>query len=177
MPYGEGGMVEKGNMGFQAGIGQRSKVQRLAWALKGAPLRTKDLRLNTVAGIAEARKVRDRVTTLMQEAEATPEDAMVLCVFAEPDLSALVPEAAFIPVRNGANDLKLLTRNLDKLPIGFLVFVWDRKDPQRSIFGHARPLIVEDPRGIDLNYQALRKYEQEIKQRLMTAGVIPDERN
>ncbi len=170
-------MVNDLNPGWAAGIGQRTRVKQLSWALKGAPLRKKDLRLNAVAGIAEARKLRDRITTLMQNAGANPDDAMVLCAFAEPDLSALVPELAYLPVENGTNDLKLLSRNIDKLPIGFLVFVWDRNDPEEPIFGHARPLIVEDPRGIELNAQALQAYMRKVENRLMKAGVIPDNRN
>ena len=79
------------NPGWAAGIGQRSRKDRVGWALKGAPLRKKDLRLNSLTGIAECRKLRDRITTMMLEAEAHPEDAMILCVFAEPDLSTLVP--------------------------------------------------------------------------------------
>lgn len=159
-------MAEKGNMGFQAGIGQQSKVQRLAWALKGAPARTKDLRLNAIAGVAEGRKLRDRVTTLLKNAnpEANPEDAMVFCVFAEPDLSAEITE--MLSVKNGASDLAIAAKFVDKLPVGFLVFVFDREDPERPIFGHARPLIVEDPRGIALNEQALNRLNNRIKRRL-----------
>ena len=165
------------NPGWAAGIGQHSRVKQLAWALKGAPLRKKDLRLSAMAGIAEARKIRDHITALMMDAGANPEDAMVFCAFAEPDLSALLPSLAYLPVKNGATDLALATHNADKLPIGFLVFVWDRQDPKQSIFGHARPLIVEDPRGIELNAQALKAYERKIKDRLAEAGVIADERN
>ena len=167
----------KPNPGWAAGIAQRSRAKQLAWALKGAPLRKKDLRLSAMAGIAEARKVRDRVTALMTEADANPEDAMVFCAFAEPDLSALVPRLAYLPVKNGSNDLALAADNIDKVPIGFLIFVWDRQDPQQSIFGHARPLIVEDPRGIELNARALKAYERKIKNRLAETGVLPDERD
>ena len=171
-------MVETGtNPGWAAGIGQRSRVKQLAWALKGAPIRKKDLRLSALAGIAEARKLRDKVTALMTHADADPADAMVLCVFAEPDLSALVPEIAFIPVKSGASDLALVARHPDKLPIGFLVFVWDRTDPQKSVFGHARPLIVEDPGGIEMNARALQAYTRQIEKRLKENGSIPDQRS
>jgi len=165
------------NPGWAAGIGQRSRVKQLAWALKGAPMRKKDLRLNTLAAVVEARKLRDRVTALMTQAEANPEDAMVLCAFAEPDLSALVPEIAYLPVKGGAADLALAARHPDKLPIGFLVFVWDRTDPQQSVFGHARPLIVEDPRAIEMNTQALLAYTHRIENRLRENGAIQDLRN
>jgi hypothetical protein len=169
-------VVSDPNPGWAAGIGQRSRVKQLAWALKGAPMRKKDLRLNALTGIAEARKLRDRVTTLMTNAEANPEDAMVFCVFAEPDLSQLVPEVAFLPV-GSTSDIKLAGKHSDKLPIGFLVFVLDRLDPLRQIFGHARPLIVEDPRGPFMNAQALAAYENQIKRKLMETATIPDERN
>jgi len=157
------------NPGWAAGIGQRSRVKQLAWALKGAPLRKRDLRLNTLAGIVEARKLRDRVTALMTQADANPEDAMVFCAFAEPDLSALVPgPPVALGLQNGASDLALVAQYVDKLPIGFLVLVIDRQDPQQSVFGHARPLIVEDPRGIDLNEKAfsrlMRVIENSLKQ-------------
>ncbi len=158
------------NPGWAAGIGQSSRVKQLAWALKGAPLRKKDLRLNALAGIVEARKLRDRVTALMTQADANPEDAMVFCLFAEPDLSALVsgPPVA-LGLQNGASDLALAARYANKLPIGFLVLVVDRADPQRPVFGHARPLIVEDPRGIDLNEKALRQLMRVIENSLKQA--------
>jgi len=170
-------MVKEPNPGWAAGIGQRSPVQQLAFALKGAPVRKKDLRLNALAGVAECRKLRDRVTALMQEKGANPEDAMVLCVFAEPDLSALVPELLFLPVKNGTEDLRTAAKHIDKLPIGFLVYVWDRKAKHEPIVGHYRALIVEDPRAAALNEAALQSYKRQIERKLMKAGAIPDKRN
>jgi hypothetical protein len=152
------------NPGYAAGIGQRSSVQRLAWALKGAQkLRKKDLKLSTLEGVAEGRKLRDKVTRLMKDAGANPEDAMVLCVFAEPDLSALVPELLYLPVRSSTQEIDAVKRHSDKSPIGYLVFVRDVQDPNRPVFGHARPLIVEDPRGPLLNEVALHSYTRKIE--------------
>jgi hypothetical protein len=156
------GMAES-NPGFAAGIAQRSKAKRLAWALKGAPLRKKDLWLNAMGAIAEGRKLRNRVTQLMKAAEQDPADAMVFTVFAEPDLSKLVPELAHLPVLDRGSDFEILERNADKLPIGFLVFVWDKTDPGRPIFGHARPLIVQDPRSLALNGKALELYARKVE--------------
>jgi hypothetical protein len=167
----ETALVES-NPGWAAGIGQHSKAKRLAWALKGAPLRKKDLRLNAMGAVAEARNLRNRVTELMNGAGQDPDDAMVLTVFAESDFSALVPELARLPVHETGSDYKLLEKHADKLPIGFLVFVMDRSDPALPIFGHARPLIVEDPRSIALNAEALKRYEWEIKTKY---GLITDE--
>lgn len=156
-------MVKESNPGYAGGIAKRSGVVRLAWALKGAPVRKKDLRLNAVAGIAEGRKLRDKVTALMQDAAADPEDAIVLCVFAKPDLSAVVPKFAQLGVENGPSDFALVKDHINELPIGFLVFVLDREDSSQSIFGHARPLIVEDPRGIEFNVKALHAYELKLR--------------
>lgn len=168
-------MVKEGNPGYMAGIGQQSRVKQLGWALKGARRRTKDLRLNSMSGVAEARKLRDRITELMKDAEALPEDAMVYIVFAKPDMSAVIPTE--VSLTNGPSDIALATKYIDALPIGFLVFVWDKEDPQQSVFGHHRPLIVEDPRAIKLNEQALIAAANLIQKRLMKAGVIPDMRN
>jgi hypothetical protein len=170
-------VAEEINPGWAAGIGQRSRVKKLAWALKGAPLRTKDLRLTAMGGIVEARRLRDKVTALMTKADASPEDAMVFCLFAEPDLSRLAPGLAELLAHDSAADLGEAAKYSGKLPIGFLVFVLDRNDPQQPILGHARPLIVEDPRGIELNGSALHMATQALTRRLMDAGVIPDERN
>ncbi len=171
-------MVAVQNPGFAAGINKRSKTQRLAWALKGAPMRKKDLRLNAMAGIVEGRKLRDSVTVKMQDAGVDPDDAMVLCVFAEPDLSALVPEALFLPVKSkGFAEIKDAERHADKLPIGFLVIVRDTTDSRNPIFGHTRPLIVEDPRGPLLNELALHSYMRKIEDKFRADGLIPDARN
>jgi hypothetical protein len=169
--------MPEGNVGYQAGIKKRSRPLQLAWNLKGAPQRKKDMRLNALAGVAEGRKLRDKVTQLLTDAEANPEDAMVFCVFAEPDLSALVEKKPKpLGVTNGASDLKLASDFVDKLPIGFLVFVWDRNAPQQPVFGHARPLIVEDARGIALCDVALKGTTKWINDVLRKAGVIHDYR-
>jgi hypothetical protein len=161
------------NPGFNAGIGQLSKAGRLARALKGAPLRKTDLRLNSVAGIAEGRKLRDRVTGLMRERGANPDDAIVACVFAEPDLSALIPQFAKLGITNGPSDLALATQFVNKLPIGFLIFMWE-KEPgttKGNIFGHVRPLIVEDTRSLDFNSKALDWMERWIRREVLGEGV------
>jgi len=163
------------NAGYAEGIGKRSKARRLSYALKGAPMRKKDLRLNSMSGVAEARKLRDRVTELMKKAGASPEDGMVYIVFAKPDLSAVIPEE--LSLTNGPSDIALATKHVDALPIGLLVFVWDKRDPEQSVFGHHRPLIVEDPRAIRLNQQALTTAANLIQNQLVKNGVIPDKRN
>lgn len=172
-------MVAEQNAGFAAGIAQRSKVQRIAWALKGAPMRKKDLRVDAMGGVAEGRKLRDRITALMTREKLDPEDAMVMCVFAEPDLTALIGELLYLPVKSkGAlAEIKAVERYADKLPVGFLVIVLDTNDPQRPVYGHARPLIVEDPRGPLLNELALHSYMAKIEAKMKSAGLIPSADN
>jgi hypothetical protein len=121
-------------------------------------MRTKDLRLNSVAAVAECRKLRDHVTALMLNAEANPQDARVYCVFAEPDFSRIKGALPLEVTNDGASDLKIASDFLGALPIGFLVFVIDKADKKRPVYGHARPLIVEDPRGLALNELALTRF-------------------
>lgn len=164
-------MVAEQNAGFAAGIAQRSKVQRLAWALKGAPMRKKDLHLSALAGVAEGRKLRDKVTRLMRDAEANPEDAIVLCVFAEPDLSALAKGLLHLPVvQKPEQEIAMAASVADKTPIGFQVWVKDDSDPEAiHVFGHFRPLIVEGKRGVLLNALAFELYGAEIQKRFNAA--------
>ncbi len=179
------------NPGWAAGIGQRSRVQQLGWALTGAPGRKKDLRLNSISAIAEGRKLRDRVSVLMRNAEADPADARVYCVFtdlqafAQPDLSDPYLSALDIPhtpllarlkAANGADDMALITEFADKQPIGFLIFVWDRNDCRSSVIWSIRSLIVEDYRATTYNAAAMRAEKQRIEAKLSkTSGVFPDD--
>jgi hypothetical protein len=94
--------------------------------------------------------------------ETHPEDALVFIVFAKPDMSAFIPEE--ITITNGASDIALAKKYMETLPIGFLVFVWDKK--QQYVDGHDRPLIVSDPRAIALNGRALHKVASLIKKRI-----------
>ncbi len=173
-------MAEEGNAGYQAGIAKRSEAQKVAWALMGAPMRKKDLRLNALAGIAEGRKLRDRLTTLLTRRGVDPDEGIVVCVFAKPDLSALadpVPEP--LGLKNGASDLAIAQKFIDKLPIGFLIFVWEKEagTTEGRVIGKCRPLIVEDPRANELNTKALNRYTVKIRKNLSAAGVVRDERN
>ncbi|MDR3751036.1 MAG: hypothetical protein P4K94_06060 [Terracidiphilus sp.] len=158
-------MVKEHNPGFAAGIAQRSRREQIAWALKGAPKRKKDLRLDAIGALAEGRKLRDRITELMKREMLNPEDAMVLCIFAEPDLTAALGDGFHIPVKSEGTlaEIKAIEHYADKLPIGFLVFVTDRADPRKPFYGHTRPLIVEDPRGPLLNELLLHSYTKRLR--------------
>lgn len=177
------------NPGWAAGIGQRSRVQQFGWALTGAPSRKKDLRLNALSAIVEGRKLRDRITAWMRNEGVDPADARVYCVFTDSDafkapdvtdpyLSDLdvehVPALARLEAAEGARDLALVTRFADKLPIGFLVFVWDRNDWKQLIWS-IRGLIVENHGATTANAAAMRFERRRIEMKLEeTAGVYPD---
>lgn len=188
---------EETNPGWAAGIGQRSRIQQLAWAVTGAPIRKKDLRLNTLSAIAEGRKLRDRLTAIMQQADADPADARVYCVFvdpgvfAEPDiendpeLSALdavyTPRVARLTVASGASDMNLINALTGLVPTGFLIFVWDRNAWPRNTNGviwTIRPLMVEGSPGTTatgLNAFAMRSEKLRIELKLReTGGVLSD---
>jgi hypothetical protein len=134
-------------------------------------MRKKDLHLNALAGVAEGRKLRDKVTRLMLEAEADPADAMVMCVFAEPDLSALVPKVLYLPpVPKVANEIAMAASVADKTPIGFQVWMADKSDPENiNVLGHYRPLIVENKRGLLLNAFAFELYKEKIQKKFTAA--------
>lgn len=161
------------NAGYAGGIGERSKARKWSYAMTGAPKRQKDLRLTPVTGIAEARKLRDRVSERMKKAEAKPGDAIVYCVFAKWDLSEIAGTAEIeVESQNGAADLKHMRRFLENIPIGFLVIVRDVKDKKQPVYGHTMPLIVEDSRSITLNEVALAKTMHAVQERLVALGMI-----
>jgi hypothetical protein len=193
-------MVKDPNPGFVSGIAKRTPLQRLAWALKGAEgLRKKDLRLSAMAAIAEGREIRERVTDLVLRAGADPEDARVYCVFvnqaafAEPPEDAdaetidsfinapRVPRLARLRVKDDISDFKLAAEFREALPIGFLIFVWDRNDwarndPGRYVIPSIRPLIIEHSRATGLNAFAMREEKKAIEKHLKkAAGVLSDD--
>jgi hypothetical protein len=150
------------NAGYDAGIAKHKKKERLAWALKGAPVRSKDLRLTTIGALAEGRKLRDSITEKLDKSGINPEEGVVSIVLAEPDLSAITPKFPIIPhAPSWEIEIDIAEKFADKTPIGFLVFIWDKAD--QKIFGHARPLIVEDPRSLALNAQALRVFDRHLR--------------
>lgn len=157
------------NAGYDAGIAKRKKKERLAWTLKGAPLRSKDMKLSAIGALAEGRKLRDSITEKLKRDGIDPEEAVVCVAFAEPDLSALVPNIAVIRiVPSTAAELEIVAAFAEKTPIGFLVFIWDKTD--QKIFGHARPLIVEDPRSLTLNEQALAVFDRHLRRVVLGEG-------
>jgi len=157
------------NAGYDAGIAKHKKKERLAWTLKAAPLRSKDLKLTALGALAEARKLRDSITTKLANSGIDPEEAVICVVFAKPDLSALVPDFPIVPLTPApATEAKHAAAFADKLPIGFLVFIWDKED--KKIFGHARPLIVENPRSLALNAQAARVFDRHIRRVVLGEG-------
>jgi hypothetical protein len=158
------------NEGFNAGIAKRKTKERLAWALKGAPLRSRDMKLSPIGAVAEARKLRDSVTEKLRKSAIDPEEAVVTVVFAKPDFSIISPKFHTVPVTpSSEREFEMAAAHADEIPIGFLVFVWDKED--HKIFGHARPLIVEDPRSLALNEQAVRVFDKYLRRIVLGEGV------
>ena len=159
--------------GYQAGIAKASEMERLAWSLKGAPLRRRDLMLTAIGAIAEGRKLRDSITRKMTKLTMDPEDAMVEILFAKPDLSGIRLRPVAVPVLpSAASELEAASTHAESLPIGFLVAMWDRDVPGTSdgmVWVHPRPLIVEDPRSLRINGLAAVIREKEILQTLIAA--------
>ncbi len=159
--------------GYAAGIGKRSEMERLAWALKGAPLRRKDLRLTAIGAIAEGRKLRDSISKKMKNLAMDPENALIEILFAKPDLSGIRMKPVAVPVLpSAAGELEAATLHAESLPIGFLVAVWERDvpgTPDGMVWVHPRPLIVEDPRSLRINGLAAVIRETEILQTLLAA--------
>jgi len=147
------------NEGFAAGIATRSRKERLAWSLKGAPLRKRDLRLTPIGAVAEGRKLRDSITAKMVNSSLDPKDSAVFIAFALPDLSALSPLSAqtLVPIEPDPDkEIQIAAANAANIPVGFVVLV---RDEGTGFFGHVRPLLI-DVRSLALNEQALRVFLQ-----------------
>lgn len=129
--------------------------------------------MSSLIAVAEARKLRDSLTTKLTSKKINPEDGIVQIVFAVPDLSSL--RSVRTVELTTAKDMGLASEFASHLAIGFLVWVWDREEKQ--IYGHARPLIVSDPRSLDLNSQALAAAKKKLMLSLAADGLIEDFRN
>lgn len=181
----------EGHRAMEESLSRLERVFRQS--LAGAP-RKKDLKLTPMGAIAEGRKLRERVTGLMRGAESDPADARVYCVFvdadafavpdleADPDLTAYdeahfgrQPRLARLRVSDSAGDVRAVTQFSNMLPIGFLIFMWDRNAWKR-VRWTIRPLIVEDHSATTLNAAAMRSEQKRIETKLAeTGGVFPDD--
>jgi hypothetical protein len=135
----------------------------------------RDIRISPLEAVAAARKLRNDISTQMRLAGLSPDDAIVAVVFAEWDLSKLVPLLLPIPVAATGKDVQLAQNFAGAQPIGFLVFTWDRASESAPIHGRVLPLI-ESPRSLELNSEALRAFEVKLRANLKAGGVnLPDE--
>lgn len=145
-------MVEepkKGNPGFQAFLGQRSKIERLAWAWKGASKKMKERRLNAVQAVTEARSELYKLKGKLRKAGQGPDqgDVVTALVFAKKDdvgKLAGVPEIfSFRDASPDARDLEVMRDHLHDTPVGLVIVVLDREN--KNLISHARPWILEAP--------------------------------
>ena len=139
-------VTKSANPGYEAGIAQRSKAERLAWTLKGAPPRKKDKRLNALEGILEGRKLALSLAGKLTSAELQTSDGAVGLVFARRDNLGKIAEPVEI-VRypshtSDSDDLEAARRHILDVPVGFIVCVLDRE--KGEVIAHSRPLIIQD---------------------------------
>src|ERR1017187_410125 len=130
--------------------GTWTKEGNVLRSIKAGRQRQEDARLSPIVGVAEAIKVRDKVTANMIQQNLDPLDARVYLVFAEPDLSGLFGERLYV-TPNAALDAKMvriLRKAAGKLPLGLLIYLMDKSNPERwDLMGQKRPFIVNDARG------------------------------
>jgi len=135
------------NAGFEAGLGRKTKVQRLAWAWKGSKSVRKERRLNPLQAITEGRELANTYADKIAAAGGKRRDVVVHVVFATPeDLSKPAPNSP-VPLlpedpHADSNDLEAVRENLRNVCVGFVLHVLDRGNS--TFISSARPLILED---------------------------------
>lgn len=134
--------------------------------MSGAPIRKSDLKLTPIGALAEARRLRLSVTDKSKVWGVDPNDIIIAPAFADSHLARLVPRLHVVSVEcDMKTEIEAVCANATNTAVGLLVFVWDRES--QNLFGHARPLIVNDPRALNLNAQAVRVFGKHI-QRVIT---------
>lgn len=136
------------NPGFKAGLGQRSKVERLGWAWMGAGKNAVEKRLSAVQAVTEARNEADSLTGKLRKADQGPDkaDAVTVLIFAhKEDIGKLAGYEFFSPRDESpdARDLEAMRDHLKHTPIGLVVVLLDREKKQLIV--HGRPWILRHP--------------------------------
>src|SRR5882762_7513273 len=139
-------MMMAPNPGFEAGLRKRSKLQRLAWAWRGAEKNAKERRLNPLQAIYEGRELSDSISNKLAKNSISRKDGAVAVVFAKRDsigkLAGCVVFESLDPHAD-SKDLEAARKHIMDIPVGFLVCILDR--PNKNFISHARPLRLEDP--------------------------------
>jgi hypothetical protein len=148
-------MTAAPNPGYNTGLKKRSKLERLAWAWKGAEASLKvaaqERKLSPMQAVHEGRELSETISRKLFQNGISRNDAKVGLAFAKPDnvhkLAALVIFETPDPNAD-SNDLIAMRENLRNVPVGFLVWVIDRKNRDAEgripFISHARPLIFKD---------------------------------
>lgn len=155
--------------------GTWTKEGNVLRSIKAGRQRQEDARLSPIVGVAEAIKVRDKVTANMIQQSLDPLDARVYLVFSEPDLSGLFGERLYVPP-NAALDTKMvrtLRRAEGKLPLGLLIYLVDKSNPEQyELLGQKRPFIVNDARGPALLAIAYEATKPEVLKAVARMGAV-----
>jgi hypothetical protein len=132
------------NPGFNKGLKQRSKLERLAWAWKGAEKKAVERRLNPMQAINEGRELTRALADKLKSEGIGPKDLAVFAVFAHKDnLGKRAGIVIFDPLdpNSDSNDLESMRKHIGQVPVGFVVCVLHRQS--RNFIAHARPIILQ----------------------------------
>lgn len=132
------------NPGFKAGIKQRTMLERIAWAWKGARQNLKERKLRPMDAIIEGRQLAESsAEKLTKKRAGGPKDILVALIFAD-NSGKYAGHVAFVPSDPHAdsNDLIAARKHFKHIPIGFVVCALDRK--KKALIVHGRPLLMHD---------------------------------
>jgi hypothetical protein len=131
------------NEGYLAGLHKRSKLQRLAWAWKGAK-KPQERKLNPAEAVNEARTVSETISRKLKQNGIDRKDRAVALVFAEPkNLGKLAGVVVFESPdpHEDSKDLLAVQAHIKHVPIGLVIGVYDR--PNKEFIAHARPWVIQ----------------------------------
>jgi hypothetical protein len=135
------------NAGYNKGLANRSKVERLGWAWKGASKNAVEKKLDSITAVEEARAESHKLTgKLWKAGQGTKADAVTVLVFAKKDDVGKFAAVEFFSARDAspdAADLEAMKSHNTHVPIGLVVVLLDREKKQLIV--HARPWILEHP--------------------------------
>jgi hypothetical protein len=170
-------MMMAPNPGYNAGINdpkKYSKVERLAWAWKGAQKKgIQERRLSALQAVTEGRELSGTLSGKVSQAGGQPGDVTVAAVFAAPEnLSKLVDVVDVVVFRSldpqaDINDLKAVGEHINAVPIGFVICVVDRE--KGNFIAHYRPLILQRP-ALDLLQSVVQEMVSPVSGQLYTNG-------
>lgn len=139
-------MMAPPNPGFSAGLKNRTKVERIAWAWMGAKKNVKERRLNSMQAVNEARELSNDRSDKVSKAGGRPGDVGVVLIFAErEDLGKLAGRVVFefADPYSDSKDLVAVHNHHKHVPVGYVIAVLDRESGNFIV--QALPIVIQDP--------------------------------